>query len=69
MDPTYNAFIREPEMVGAHILHFLGSTKPWSPRTPVKLTFQYWLYLLRTPYKLWKFVLFLKRFTNPELTP
>ena len=69
MDPTYNAFIREPEMVGAHILHFLGSTKPWSPRTPVKLTFQYWLYLLRTPYKLWKFSAFLKRFTNPELAP
>ena len=69
LNPSYNAFIREPEMVEGHILHFIGNTKPWSRRTPVDLSFRYWQMLIQTPFPMWRFGSFMKRFLQPGLLP
>ena len=69
LDPTYNAFIREPEMDDAHILHFIGNMKPWSGRTPKRLSINYWMELLQTPFPFWRFKDFARRFIQQHIQP
>ena len=61
LDVKYNYFVRDPDVEDARIVHYIGDTKPWGPRTQRSYCFKYWLDLLKTPYPFWRFSDFAKR--------